>query len=219
MSPHSSSPATPSALHQSVSVACKTSQRKILSATQVTASQSASATRGCRPSVRVLPPCLSPVDSSAATAEHHVCNDAGSSSLDGESGSAQQPPSSFFEDCRKDQPCNLGNAAAGQDGADGDRQLAGYRQGDRHQEPGECTAVSRTCCLALLLLTCGFSSCPVFMLVARRRPLNSTCLQLVRGQSKESERVVHGKCRGMLLMGLQRGWLEDLAEGRVVSGG
>lgn len=133
-----------------VSVDCKTSRRKILSTTQVTAFQSPSAPRGCRPSVRVLPPCLdfilSPVNSSGATAEYHVCDDAGSS-LDGESGSTQQPPSSFFEDRREDQPRNLGNATAGQDGADGDRQLAGHRQGDGHQEPGECALRAQGCYL------------------------------------------------------------------------
>ena len=118
-----------------------TSPRKTLSATQATASQSPSETRDCRPSARVSPACLdfllSSIDSTAATEEHHVSDDAGSS-LDGESGCTQQPPSSFFEDRRKDWPCNLGDAAAEQDGAHGDRQLAGHRQGHGHKEPGEC---------------------------------------------------------------------------------
>ena len=123
-----------------------TSPRKTLSATQATASQSPSVTRDCRPSVRVCLACLdfllSSIDSTAATEEHHVSDDAGSS-LDGESGCTQQPPSSFFEDRRKDWPCNLGDAAAEQDGAHGDRQLAGHRQGDGHKESGEC-AVDRS---------------------------------------------------------------------------
>lgn len=156
------------------------SPRKSRSATQVTATQSPGVPRGSRSSVGVLPLVLSAV--LIATEQYHVCNDARSSLA----SSSQQPSSSFLEDRRKHRPCNLDYAAARKDGAPRHRQLARHRQGDRHQEPGECamcatrvapsatsfwSGVIYSCPVLLLLLTCGFHaflfSCALH--IARRK--------------------------------------------------